>query len=129
MFNSLWYDNLIKPALNPPAWIFTPVWIIMYGILLLSLIIYSIKITKQNKLFGYILFIVHMIFNLLWSPVFFIMQRIDIAFFIILILDLTAILIIKNFYTISKTSGLILIPYLLWLMFATYLNFELLRLN
>lgn len=129
MFDSIWYDSLTKPALQPPAWIFTPVWIILYGTLLASLIIYSIKVTKKNKMSGYVYFIVHMIFNLLWSPVFFSLHNIKIALVIILVMDFLAILTIWKFYSISKIAGSILIPYMFWLTFATYLNIQFLILN
>ena len=129
MYNTIWYDNLTKPFLNPPSWIFTPVWIILYITIFIALILYTVVITKKNKLNGYVVFIVHMIFNLIWSPVFFLLKRIDIALFIIIIIDLTAIMILKNFWNISKISCVILIPYLAWLLFATYLNCQILILN
>lgn len=129
MFDSIWYDSLTKPFLQPPAWIFSPVWIILYATLLISLIIYSVKITAKPKLFGYVAFIVHMTFNLLWSFVFFSFHRIDIALAIVVIMDLTALYIIAKFFSISKTAGIILVPYLLWIFFATYLNVMFLILN
>ena len=129
MFDTVWYDNLEKPFLNPPAWIFSPVWIILYGTILVSVLFYAVKITKKNKLHGYTLFIVHMIFNLLWSPVFFMLHKISIALFIVLIMVFTAILMIKKFFSVSKISGGILIPYLCWIIFAAYLNFGYFLLN
>ena len=129
MFNTLWYDSLTKPLLTPPAWVFSVVWIILYGIIFVSLVLFAIKITNKNKFSGYTAFLVHMVFNLLWSPVFFLLKRIDIALFIILIIIFTAFLFIKKFYSVSKISGLILLPYFLWLIFALYLNIEFLRLN
>lgn len=129
MYDSVWYDNLTKPFLQPPAWIFSPVWIILYGTLLLAVILYSIKISSKNKLGGYICFIVQMVFNLLWSPVFFGLHRIDAALVIILIMDLLTILLIYRFFFVSKISGIILIPYFAWLIFATYLNSQFLILN
>lgn len=129
MYDSLWYDSLIKPALQPPVWIFSPVWIILYGTLLAAIILYSVTITKNRKAGGYICFIVHMILNLLWSPIFFYLHKTDIALFIILIMDLTAIFVILKFFQVSKISGIILIPYFLWLMFATYLNYQFWVLN
>ena len=129
MFNSVWFDSLTKPFLQPPAWIFSPVWIMLYASILVSLILYSIKITYKNKTGGYIVFVVHMIFNLLWSPVFFYLHRIDIALFVIVIMDLTAIYMIIKFYSISKTAGTILIPYLIWIFFVSYLNTMFLILN
>ena len=129
MYSSVWYDSLTKPFLQPPAWIFSPVWIIMYGLLLTSIILYSISISEKKKMSGYIYFIVHMIFNLLWSPVFFTLHKIDIAFVLILIMDFTAILLISKFFSISKLAGSLLFPYLVWLLFATYLNLQFWRLN
>jgi len=129
MYNSLWFDNLNKPIFQPPEWIFMPIWIILYSMIFASLILYTIKITKKSKLAGYILFTVHMIFNLLWSPVFFILHKIEIALFIIFIVDITAVLFIKKFLSVSKIAGMILIPYLFWILFATYLNFKIYILN
>ena len=129
MFDTVWYDNLIKPELNPPEWIFTPVWIILYLTILIALILYAIKITDKNKLSGYVTFITHMIFNLLWSPVFFILHKMGIALFIIIFMDFSAIILIKSFCKISKLAGSILIPYLTWILFATYLNYRLVVLN
>ena len=129
MYSSVWFDNLTKPFLQPPSWIFSPVWIILYGTLLTALILYSVSITQKRKKNGYIYFLVHMTFNLMWSPVFFYLHRIDIAFVIILIMDFTAIFLISKFFSVSKLSGTILLPYFVWILFATYLNFQFLLLN
>ena len=129
MYSSVWFDNLIKPVFQPPAWIFSPVWIVFYALLLVSVILYSLTLTSKKKLGGYICFIVHMVFNLLWSPVFFLLHRIDIALFIIFIMLFSAVLMIICFFRVSKLSGLILFPYFLWLIFAAYLNYQILILN
>jgi len=101
----------------------------LYATLLVSLILYSVKITTKKKIGGYIIFVVHMIFNLMWSPIFFYLKRIDIALFVIVIMDLTAIYMIAKFFSVSKTAGAILVPYLIWIFFATYLNTMFLVLN
>lgn len=129
MFDSIWYNNLIKPYLLPPKWIFSPVWIILYGTLLVSLIIYTLTFSYKNKMNGYIIFVVHMVFNLMWSFVFFSLHRIDIAFAVIVIMDLTAAILTAKFFSVSKSAGLILVPYLVWIFFATYLNMMFLILN
>lgn len=129
MYSSSWFDNLIKPVFQPPAWIFSPVWIIFYALLLVSVILYSLTITDKNKQCGYVCFIVHMVFNLLWSPVFFLLHRIDIALLIIFIMLFSAVLTVIFFFRVSKLSGLILFPYILWLIFAAYLNYQILILN
>jgi len=129
MYDTLWYDSLIKPFLQPPAWIFAPVWIILYAILFISVLLYTVTITKKKKISGYIYFVIHMIFNLSWSPIFFYLHKMNITFFIILIMIFTAILIIYKFFSVSKIAGAILLPYLCWLIFAAYLNLQLWRLN
>ena len=129
MLNTIWYDNLTKPALNPPSWLFSPVWIILYGTILAALIIYTIKVSKKSKLRGYIYFIVQMILNLVWSPIFFYLHNIGLALIVILLMDFTILMNIIKFYKVSKLSGLILIPYFLWVLFATYLNISFFVLN
>ncbi|MBQ3641153.1 tryptophan-rich sensory protein [bacterium] len=122
MYNSDWYNLLIQPPLSPPNWLFPPVWAVLYITIIAAIIIYSIKKTQKNKLSGYIYFTLQTILNFVWSPAFFTMQNIRLALIIILLLDIFVILTIKKFYKISKISGLILIPYLAWILFATYLN-------
>ena len=121
MFKSVWYYNLTKPPLAPPDWIFPPVWSILYFSMLVALLLYLFK-PAQNKKSGYIYFAVQLILNLLWTPAFFYLQNIVLALIVIILLDIFVILTIKSFYKVSKISGLILIPYLIWILFATYLN-------
>ena len=129
MYDSLWYDSLIKPIFQPQAWVFSSVWVFLYTLLLVSVILYSLTITDKNKTGGYVCLIVHMVFNLLWSPVFFLLHRIDIALLIAFIMLFSVILMIICFFRVSKLSGLILFPYILWLIFAAYLNYQILILN
>lgn len=129
MYSSIWYDSLTKPFLNPPMWLFSPVWIILYATLLVSLILYTIKYSRKNKLKGYLFFIVQLLLNLSWSPTFFVLHNIGLAFIILIFMDILALIMIINFYKVSKLSGIILIPYFLWLIFATYLNSQFLILN
>ena len=128
MFKSVWYYNLTKPPLAPPDWIFPPVWSILYFSMLVALLLYLFK-PAQNKKLGYIYFIAQLILNFLWTPTFFYLQNIVLALIVIILLDIFVILTIKSFYKVSKISGLILIPYLIWILFATYLNIGYLVLN
>ena len=128
MFKSVWYYNLTKPPLAPPDWIFPPVWSILYFSMLVALLLYLFK-PAQNKKSGYIYFAVQLILNLLWAIVFFYLKNMFLALIVIILLDIFVILTIKSFYKVSKISGLILIPYLIWTLFATYLNIGYLVLN
>ena len=128
MFKSVWYYNLTKPPLAPPNWIFPPVWSILYLSMLVALLLYLFE-PAQNKKSGYIYFIAPLFLNLLWDPVFFYLKNMFLALIVIILLDIFVILTIKSFYKVSKISGLILIPYLIWILFATYLNIGYLILN
>lgn len=128
MFTSSWYYNLTKPPLAPPDWIFPPVWSILYFSILVALLLYLFK-PAQNKKSGYIYFIAQLFLNLLWAPVFFYLKNMFLALIVIILLDIFVILTIKSFYKVSKISGLILIPYLIWILSATYLNIGYLVLN
>lgn len=128
MYNSQWYNNLIKPPFLPNDDLFAPIWTFLYLTIFISLILYILE-DKKEKIAGYIFWAIQIILNFLWSPVFFLFQQINLAFVVIILLDIFVILTIKKFYTISKLSALLLLPYLIWLLFATYLNFAYIILN
>ena len=129
MKNIAWYDSLNKPFLNPPEWVFTPVWIILYIMIATSFFLFLRGgITKQKKL-ALTFFIIQLILNFLWVPAFFWMQNIPLAFIIIAFLYIFLLLTIITFFKHSKLASILLIPYLLWISFAAYLNFGFLVLN
>ena len=116
-----WYATLIKPVLNPPNWIFGPVWTTLYTLMgIASYLVWRAK--KGDWKLALSIFFVHLIVNTAWSIVFFGEQNIGAALGIIILLDVLVIEVIRRFYKISKIAGIILIPYLLWVLFATYLN-------
>lgn len=129
MYNSVWYDSLTKPFLNPPAWVFPPVWIFLYATLLFALILFAAKFTIRSKIRGGIFFVIQLILNLLWSPAFFGMKNISLALGIIILLDIFVLLTIIEFFKVSKVSAYLLAPYFVWILFATYLNISFFVLN
>lgn len=128
MFNKIWYESLIKPPFVPSDVIFAPVWTILYLMIAISFIFYFIK-KQEHKNLGYIYFFIQLILNLLWAPSFFYLKNIVLALVVIIFLDIFVFLTIKKFYSISKIASMILIPYFLWIIFATYLNLGYLILN
>lgn len=122
MYDSIWYTNLPKSFLMPPNWLFAPVWFVLYLMIFLSLVIYTTTKTRHNKIVGYIYFIVQMLLNIIWSPIFFLMKNVGLALLVLVFLDIFVYLTIKKFYEVSKISAQILYPYFLWILFATYLN-------
>ena len=128
MYNSVWYNNLTKPPFAPPNEIFAPVWSVLYLLIFTSFIIYFLKKAK-NKESGYFFFGGQLFLNIIWSLIFFLTKSIAGAFLVIILLDIFVVLTIIKFYSIKKIAGILLIPYLIWILFATYLNAGYLFLN
>ena len=124
-----WYETLNRPPFTPPAWVFPPAWTILYTMMFVSLIIVIRTKTLENKTNAIILFLTQLLFNFLWSPTFFYWHNIKMAFVIIILLLIFLVLTIAFFYRISKLSAFLLIPYLLWICFAIYLNFGFMIMN
>lgn len=125
-----WYNLLVKPAFSPPNYIFAPVWIILYLMMAISVYFISEK-SKENKEAVDILnlFWIHLFFNVAWSIIFFGFRNIFLAFIdIIIILIFIIILMIKS-YKINNIVTWLLLPYLLWVSFASVLNYFILILN
>ena len=129
MLDFNWYNELLKPWLSPPPWIFRPVWVILYVLIAISLITYLIKCRWMDKSSGVLWFIVQLILNLLWTPVFFGMKNIGLALVVILFLDYAVYRTMLSFYSVSLLCGRLLIPYFLWILFATYLTGAMFFLN
>ncbi len=129
MIDLNWYSTLNLPPLNPPSWIFAPAWTALYTTIFISLILFIIKRTETPKVLGYVLFFAQILLNLGWTPVFFTFHKIGLALAILILMDILVYFNIKEFYKISKKSAYFLIPYFLWIIFATYLNAGILVLN
>ena len=132
------YDTLKRPLLSPPSIAFPIVWTILYILMGISYGILknqyinnlSILNNKEGKLLSTKqLYYVQLAVNTLWSIIFFIFKWRLFAFIWILILIILVILMIIDFYKKNKLAGLLQIPYLLWLIFATYLNLGVYILN
>lgn len=129
MQNSLWYYSLNKSPLTPPEAVFPIAWTILYIMIALSLFFYIKDGLRQEKIIPLVIFITQIILNLLWTPVFFESHNIKLAFFIIIALIILVFINIILFYKKSKTAAFLLVPYFLWLIFAAYLNYEIIKLN
>ena len=129
MYNVNWYYSLNHPPLTPPQWIFPPVWTILYTMIFVSLVVFIVKPYFGNKSWGYTTFFSQLALNLCWSPVFFGFKNVGMALAVLVTMVVFTVFNIVEFFKISKTSGLLLIPYLLWLCFALYLNFGVFVLN
>jgi tryptophan-rich sensory protein len=124
-----WYANLIKPSFNPPNWIFGPVWTLLYLLMGVSLYLIWVSKNSRNRKIGLYLFFTQLVLNSLWSILFFGLQNPLFAFIEIIILWLAILLTIIYFYKVNKKAAYLLIPYILWVTFATILNFSIFILN
>lgn len=115
------YQDLNRPPLSPPGITFPIVWTILYIIMGYSFY----KQDEQNKAIYY----TQLIVNGLWSIFFFVFKWYLFSFIWIILLIILVIIMIKEFYKLNKLSGLINIPYLIWLIFAAYLSFGIYILN
>ncbi len=124
-----WYQALTKPSFNPPNWIFGPVWLLLYSLMGISLfLVWREKQTKKTRV-AITFFGIQLLLNFLWSFLFFYLHLPTLALIEIFILWLAIFFTIKKFRPISKTASLLLIPYLLWVSFASILNLAIVLLN
>lgn len=124
-----WYAGLQKPGFNPPNWIFAPVWSALFVLMAYALWrIWSIG-PHPLQLRAYQMFAVQLALNLSWSGAFFFLQNPGLGLFVIICL-LTAILItLVLFFKLDRLAGMLFVPYVLWVGFATLLNLSIFLLN
>lgn len=124
-----WYVTLTKPWFNPPSWVFAPVWTILYILMGLSLARLLLARHSRQRFEALITFGGQLVFNLLWSPLFFGAHAIAAALVVIMVLWLGIAATIKYAWRVDRTAALLLVPYILWVSFALMLNAALWWLN
>ena len=120
------YKTLNKPPLSPPGILFPIVWTILF--ILMGISIYRV-VKENNSTEAKLIYFIQLIVNALWTPIFFGFNQYFLAFLWILMLIILVITMILLFYKIDKISAYLNIPYLIWLLFACYLNFGIYVLN
>ena len=121
------YGDMVKPPLSPPSYIFPIVWTILYILMGISYFI-ATKDNENDKELNQI-YILQLLVNFFWPIIFFVLKMYFTAFFWIILLLILVIIMIKELLKINKISGYLQIPYLMWLLFATYLNIGIFILN
>jgi len=125
-----WYAGLVKPALNPPSWLFGPAWTILYALMgIAAFLVWKAgwerkEVRMALKVFGSQLFL-----NAIWSIIFFGLHNPGWALVDIILLWLAIVWTMLVFYKISKPAVYLLLPYILWVSFALYLNYSIWMLN
>jgi translocator protein len=126
----IWYVVLRKPLATPPSSVFSTVWIVLFALMGISLFLVWRKRTLKRPLKRESMtFSIQLILNILWSIVFFTFHSILGGLVVIAILWLAVFLTMTSFFGVSKTAAYLLVPYLLWITFALYLNAGIWALN
>jgi benzodiazapine receptor len=121
-----WFNALQKPSFNPPTWVFPPVWTVLYAMM-------AVAAWRVYRVTGVgtalVLWFVQLVVNAGWTPLFFGAHRIDLAFADIALLVVLIVATIIAFLRRDRVAGVLMIPYLAWVAFATALTFAIWRLN
>lgn len=132
-----WYAGLVKPALNPPAWVFGPAWTMLYALMGITLfliwkqhsnILGNVRMLRIWRI-GIAVFFIQLFLNTVWSIIFFGFQNPGWALVDIAALWLAIVWTMFIFYKISRPAVYLLVPYILWVSFASYLNYSIWMLN
>jgi len=125
-----WYVLLVKPDFTPPGWLFAPAWLILYNLMGIAIfLVWRRGISNHNVKQAIIIFTIQLILNVFWSIAFFGLKSPLYGLIVIVPLWAAIFISIAYFYRISKVSAFLLIPYIVWVSFATILNFNFYILN
>lgn len=122
------YADIQKSALTPPNYVFPIVWTMLYVLMILAFDL-ILNIRDQNIKPAVTVFLVNLAMQILWTYVFFYQARFVAGLTIIVLLIITAVCLFYSFWHLSKTAAYLLVPYILWLLFAAYLNWAVVALN
>ena len=122
-----WYYNLVKPAFNPPNWIFGPVWTLLYIMMSVAAWLAYKKSKNSNKILT--VYFVHLLINASWSYVFFYYKQIFLASFVISLIIFFILYLMVLYSKYSKSSVVLMLPYFAWSTYALYLNSTIYILN
>lgn len=125
-----WYENLVKPKWTPPNWAFGPAWTTILGLAAWSSVLaWNSTSGGGEQSFVLTLFGINIVLHMLWSPLFFNLRRPDWALYEIPFLWLSILALMIGLAPLSSKASWLLLPYLLWVTFAAFLNLTIVRLN
>jgi benzodiazapine receptor len=125
-----WYASLNKPAFNPPNTVFFPVWTTLYTLMgIAAFLVWRKGLQERPVRVALGIFAIQLVLNTSWSIIFFGLQSLFVALIVIVFLWVVILVNIVTFWRISKAAGALLIPYILWVSFATLLNYSVWMLN
>jgi tryptophan-rich sensory protein len=125
-----WYETLAKPSFTPPSWLFAPAWVTLYVLMgVAAFLIWRKGLDIRNVKTALIIFLIQLVLNALWSAIFFGAKSLIGGAVVIVLLWIAILFTILRFFKISAVAGGLLIPYILWVSFASVLNISILALS
>lgn len=124
-----WFAALQKPAIYPPPQVFGIVWSVLYVMIGLSFALVCAAWGAKGRLLAIILFVIQLVLNFAWSPLFFMFHELRAALYLLGAIDLFVLLNLLAAWRVRWQAGALLLPYLGWVAFATVLNWQFLELN
>ena len=124
-----WFDALVKPAVMPPGWVFGVAWSFLYVLLGLALALILAARGVPGRTAALVFFLTQLALNYLWSPVFFAMHEVRLAFTLIMAILVLSVVATALFRRVRPTAAMLMLPYLVWLCFAAWLNYRIDALN
>lgn len=122
--DTAWFQNLTKPSIFPPPAAFGIVWTILYVMIGISVALVASAWGARGRGLALVLFAIHFALNLAWTPTFFGGQNITGGLIVIGLVAVTLVIVIWAFWRVRRAAGLLLLPYLAWVLFATALNYQ-----
>jgi len=119
---AIYNATAVKPALTPPGWLFPVVWTVLYALMGIAAARVTLADQSPDKEWGLLAFTAQLVVNFFWPLFFFNLQAYGFAFVWLIILWLLVLLTILLFRKVDKTAAWLMVPYLVWLTFAAYLN-------
>lgn len=127
---SSWYLELARHTLNPPSWVFAPVWTALFALMgIAAFLVWKMGLDRKDVKIALVIFLGQLVLNTLWSIIFFGLHSPGGAFVEIVFLWLAILTTIITFAKISKPATWLMVPYILWVSFAAYLNYAIWALN
>ena len=129
MADDPWFATLAKPDTFPPPLAFPVVWAVLYALMAVALALVCAAWGARFRATAIVLFVVQLAINLAWTPVFFALHEMKVALAVILALDVAVLVTTALFWRVRRLAGWLMVPYVLWILFATVLNWQFLELN
>lgn len=124
-----WYAGITKPSFSPPNWVFGPVWTTLFILMGIGLYLVWQSPSQPTKTIAMVIFGVQLVLNVYWSYCFFALHNPGLAFAEIIVLWLAIAATMVFFYLVRPLAMYLLIPYIVWVSFAAFLNYSIWRLN